>query len=112
MAQTCNIDSLKSAMRDEVKYGLLKKAESEYVPVSGITNVSQENGLGDRCAMFSGFIPGYTITVNIVMSGPRTRRAPISIAKGVIDWIAQYRLQLGGKSKPEKKERPLPRGVD
>lgn len=112
MAQGCNIDSLKKTMRDEVKYGLLKKAESEYVPVSGITNVSQENGLGDRCAMFSGFIPGYTITVNIVMSGPRTRRTPISIAKGVIDWIAQHRLHWGGESKSEKKERPLPRGVD
>ena len=94
MALRCNIDSLKNAMRAEVECGTLRNVASEHVAVSGITNVSQENNIGYRCTMFCGFIPGYTISVNIVMKGSQTQSAHVSIARGIIDWIAQHRLNL------------------
>lgn len=112
MAQKKNIDSLKSALREAVLYGWSKKADSEYVPVYGTTNVSIEDGEGQHCSMFSGFIPNYTITVNIVMSGAKVRRTPIAIAKGIIDWIVQNKLNMQKEAPTPKKNRPLPRGVD
>ena len=81
-------------MRAEVECGTLRNVASEYVSVSGITNVSQANNIGYRCTMFCGFSPGYTISVNIVMKGSQTLSAHVSIARGIIDWIAQHRLNL------------------
>lgn len=89
-----------------------KKVSSEYVPVYGTTNVSIENGEKDRCSMFSGYIPEYTITVNLVMSGSLIRIAPLRIAKKVVDWIALNRLGIKEKPKTNHKKRPLPKGVD
>lgn len=112
MAKKENIDSLQMALREAVQYGMSKKVSSEYVPVYGTTNVSIENGEKDRCSMFSGYIPEYTITVNLVMSGSLIRIAPLRIAKKIVDWIALNRLGIKEKPKTNHKKRPLPKGVD
>ncbi len=112
MAQKKNIDSLQMALREAVLYGLSRKVNSDYVPVFGTTNVSIENAQNDRCGMFSGYMPGYTISVNLVMSGPTIRLITTKIARRIVDWVALNRLNIPNKSKTVYKERPLPRGVD
>ena len=115
LAQTAdkrNIDLLKTAMRDEVTDGLLKTVNSTRVPVYGITNITPEKRLATRCAMFSGFIPGYTITFNMIHGAHVSRRLTMLIAKGIIDWIAEHRVNLATEYTVIKKVRPLPSGVD
>ena len=91
-AQESNIGLLKEALRDAVLVGCAKSANSPMVPVSGMVNVTVDMTTRERCAMFNGFIPGYTVTVNLVMRSGDANDAPAAIARNIIEWIANNRI--------------------
>ena len=88
-----NLELLKDAMRQSVLHGHAKAANSDVVTVYGTTYISNmDNATCQQCSSFSGFMPGYTIVVNLMMEGEGLEYASCNIARELIDWIAANRL--------------------
>ena len=113
------IDSLKYALRLAATEGLSQRANSLLTTVWGITDVSEPTSEGIKYASFVGFIPGYSIVVDIAKRGnPTGRIIPSRIARKVIDYIAQKMMgKTNEQSIASAYYKPyirthLPKGVD
>lgn len=114
-----HIDSLKSALRCAVTEGLSQGVNSLLTTVWGITDVSEPTAEGVKYASFVGFIPGYSIIVDVAKRGkPTGRIIPSRVARKVIDYIAIEMMDKTiGQATTATYYKPyirthLPKGVD
>ena len=104
------IDSLRAALRLSVLHGMAKKANSSFVPVSGLTNISVEESTGEHTATFLGYTDQYTMCV-IVRGGISINGdIPCSIAKNIIDYMVQEKDMRTVGTVERKKFHPAEKG--
>ena len=88
-----NLELLKDAMRRSVVYGMAQGVNINGVTVYGTTYISNKDlATRQQCSSFSGFMPKYTIVVNLMMEGEGLEYASSNIARKLIFWIATNRL--------------------
>ena len=82
------IDSVRKSLRHYVTDGFSRRANSKYAKVSGLTIVSQENVVRERCFTFGGYTKDYTVVINCVKRGLGGRAIVNDIAQEIIDFLS------------------------